>query len=57
MHLGKTAEQEYVYNLNVDNAAHELGKIEVEKYIGVTTDSKLEFKNTEPKIKQRKQYR
>ena len=42
MHLGKTVEQEYAYNLNVDNTAHELGKIE-EKHIWVIIDSKLEF--------------
>ena len=39
MHLGKTVEQEYAYNLNVDNTTHELGKIEVEKDIGVMIDS------------------
>ena len=31
------------HNLKVDNIAHELGKIEEEKDIGVIIDSKLEF--------------
>ena len=35
MHLEKTVEQEYAYNLNVDNIAHELGKIEEEKTLGL----------------------
>ena len=56
MHLGKTVEQEYVCNLNMDNTAHELGRIEVEKYIEGIIDSKLEFETYQPKIKQSKQY-
>ena len=43
MHLGKKVEQEYAYNLNVDNTAHELRKIEEEKDIGVIIDSRLQF--------------
>ena len=31
MHLGKTVEQEYSYNLNVDNTAHDLRKIDEER--------------------------
>ena len=43
MHVGKTIQQEYAYNLKIDNTAHELGGIEEQKDIGVITDSNLEF--------------
>ena len=35
MHVGKTIQQEYAYNLKIDNTAHELGGIEEQKDIGV----------------------
>ena len=38
MHVGKTIQQEYAYNLKIDNTAHELGGIEEQKYIGVIID-------------------
>ena len=41
--LMQNVEQEYAYNLNVDNTAHQLGKIEEEKDIVVIIDLKLEF--------------
>ena len=56
MHLGKTVEQTYAYNLNEDNIAHELRKIEEEKDIGVIIDSKVEFDTHNEKNKQSKQY-
>ena len=43
MHVGKTIQQEYAYNLKIDNIAHELGGIEEQKDIGVIIDSNLEF--------------
>ena len=43
MHVGKTIQQEYAYNLKIDNTAHELGGIEEQKDIGVIIDSNLEF--------------
>ena len=43
MHIGKTIQQEYAYNLKIDNTAHELGGIEEQKDIGVINDSNLEF--------------
>ena len=53
MHVGKTIQQEYAYNLNIDNTAHELGGIEEQKDIGVIIDSNLEFdKHINQKIKQ-----
>ena len=42
MHVGKTIQQEYAYNLKIDTA-HELGGIEEQKDIGVIIDSNLEF--------------
>ena len=42
MHVGKTIQQEYAYNLKIDNTAHELGGTE-QKDIGVIIDSNLEF--------------
>ena len=38
MHVGKKIQQEYAYNLKIDNTAHELGEIEEQKYIGVIID-------------------
>ena len=38
MHVGKTIQQEYAYNLKIDNTAHELGGIEEQKDIGVIID-------------------
>ena len=38
MHVGKKIQQEYAYNLKIDNTAHELGGIEEKKYIGVIID-------------------
>ena len=43
MHVGKTIQQEYAYNLKIDNTAHELRGIEDQKDIGVIIDSNLEF--------------
>ena len=43
MHIWKTIQQEYAYNLKIDNTAHELRGIEVQKNIGVIIDSNLEF--------------
>ena len=43
MHVGKTIQQEYAYNLKIDNTAHELGGIEEQKDIWVIIDSNLEF--------------
>ena len=43
MHIGKTIQQEYAYNLKIDNTAHVLGGIEEQKDIGVIIDSNLEF--------------
>ena len=43
MHVGKTIQQDYAYNLKIDNTAHELGGIEEQKGIGVIIDSNLEF--------------
>ena len=43
MHAGKTIQQEYAYNLKIDNTAHELGGIEEQKDIWVIIDSNLEF--------------
>ena len=43
MHVGKTLQQEYAYNLKIDNTAHELGGIEEQKDIGVIIDSNLDF--------------
>ena len=43
MHVGKTIQQDYAYNLKIDNTAHELGGIEEQKAIGVIIDSNLEF--------------
>ena len=42
MHVGKTIQQEYAYNMKIDNIAHELG-VEEQKDIGVIIDSNLEF--------------
>ena len=42
MHVGKTIQQEYAYNLKIDNTALELGGIQ-EQDIGVIIDSNLEF--------------
>ena len=38
MHEGKTIQQEYAYNLKIDNTAHELGGTEEQKDIGVIID-------------------
>ena len=38
MHVGKTIQQEYVYNLKIDNTAHELGGTEEQKDIGIIID-------------------
>ena len=38
MHVGKTTQQEYAHNLKIDNTAHELGRIEEQKGIGVIID-------------------
>ena len=35
MHVGKTIQQEYAYNLKIDNTAHELGGIEEQKTLGL----------------------
>ena len=43
MHVGKTIQQEYAYNLKIDNTAYELGGIGEQKDIGVIIDSNLEF--------------
>ena len=43
MHVGKTIQQEYAYNLNIDNTAHELLGIEKQKDIGDIIVSNLEF--------------
>ena len=43
MHVGKTIQQEYAYNLKIDNSAHKLGEIEEQKYIGVIIDTNIEF--------------
>ena len=43
MHVGKTIQQEYAYNLKIDNTAYILGEIEEQKDIGVIVDSNLEF--------------
>ena len=43
MHVGKRTQQEYAYNLKIDNTAHELIGIEEQKDIGVIMDSNLEF--------------
>ena len=43
MHIGKTTQQEYAYNLNIDNAAHKLGGIEEQKDIGSIINSNLEL--------------
>ena len=43
MHVGKTIQQGYAYNLKIDNTAHKLGEIEQQKDIGVIVDSNLEF--------------
>ena len=43
MHTGKSIQQEYAYNLKIDNTAHKLGEIEEQKDIGVIIDSNLEF--------------
>ena len=37
MHVGKTLQQEYAYNLKIDNYEHKIGEIEEQKYIGVIT--------------------
>ena len=42
MRVGKTIQQEYAYNMKIDNIAHELG-VEEQKDIGVIIDSNLEF--------------
>ena len=34
MHVGKTMQQQYVYNLKIDNIAHKLGEIENKKTLG-----------------------
>ena len=41
MHVGKTIEQEYAYNLKIDNTVHKLGEIEEQKDIVVIVDSNL----------------
>ena len=38
MHVEKTIQQEYAYNLKIDNTTHELGGIEEQKDIGVIID-------------------
>ena len=38
MHIGKTVQQEYAYNMKIDNTAHKLGEIEEQKDIGVIID-------------------
>ena len=43
MHVEKTIQQEYAYNLKIDNNAHELAGIEEQKDIRVIIDSNLEF--------------
>ena len=43
MHVRKTIQQEYAYNMKIDNTAHKLGEIEEQKDIGVIIDSNLEF--------------
>ena len=43
MHVGKIIQQEYAYNLNIDNTAYELGGTEEQKDIGIIIDSNLEF--------------
>ena len=42
MHIRKTIQQEYAYNLKIDNTAHKLRGIEEQKDIGVIIDSNLE---------------
>ena len=52
MHAGKTIQQEYAYNLKIDNTAHELGGTEEQNDIGVIIDSNPEFdKHINQKIK------
>ena len=43
MHIGKSIQQEYAYNLKIDNTAPKLGEIEEQKDIGVIIDSNLDF--------------
>ena len=38
MHIGKTVQQEYAYNMKIDNTAHKLGEIEEQQDIGVIID-------------------
>ena len=49
MHVDKTIQQEYAYNLKIDYIAHELGGTEEQKDIGVIIYSNLEFDKTSTK--------